>query len=58
MSEPKKLNAYLYMIRKELTKNSYLDLAESWGIKEDEAYECEQFISDSIRCNFMFTQPK
>lgn len=58
MERPNKLDTYLYMIKKEVTRNSYVDLIENWDITEEEADDCEQFISDSINSNFMFAKPE
>ena len=48
MSRPEKLDAWFYMAMKEMRRNSYMDLIESWDISDDEANEVENYIEEKL----------
>ena len=48
MSRPEKLDTWFYMAVKEMRRNSYMDLIESWDISEKEANEVENYIEEKL----------
>lgn len=48
MNRPEKLDAWFRMAMKEMRRNSYMDLIESWNISEKEANEVENYIKDKL----------
>lgn len=48
MNKPIKLDAWFRMAMKEMRRNSYMDLIESWDITEEEANEVEEYIEDKL----------
>ncbi|HHX61761.1 MAG TPA: hypothetical protein GX707_13810, partial [Epulopiscium sp.] len=39
---------WFYMAMKEMRRNSYMDLIESWDISEKEANEVENYIEEKL----------
>ena len=48
MNRPEKLDAWFYMAMKEMRRNSYMDLIESWDISDDEANEVKNYIEEKL----------
>ena len=51
MDKPKKLDVWFRMAMKEMRRNSYMDLIESWDISDDEANEVENYIEEKLNVN-------
>lgn len=48
MNRPEKIDTWFYMAMKEMRRNSYMNLIESWGISEKEANEVENYIEEKL----------
>ena len=48
MNRPEKLDSWFYMVMKEMRRNSYMDLIESWDITDEQANEVENYIEEKL----------
>ncbi|SHI43455.1 hypothetical protein [Parasporobacterium paucivorans] len=48
MDRPEKLDAWFRMAMKEMRRNSYKDLIESWNILEEECNDVENYIKEKL----------
>ena len=48
MNRPEKLDSWFYMVIKELRRNSYMDMIESWDISEEEDAEVRKYIEEKL----------
>lgn len=48
MNRPKKLDDWFYMVMKEMRRNDYVDMLESWDITYGEALEVQKYIEEKL----------
>lgn len=48
MDRPERLDSWFYMVMKELRRNSYMDMIESWDISEEEDSEVRKYLEEKL----------